>query len=362
MGTIKGLITSYDVSENKVDVSPVLSMLELPDTPLLNTIGISDKAVVGTKYEWWDDVLPVLKVSLAAAYTSGGGSLTVETGAGKKFKVGNVIKVEDSIYRVTNVSGDVLTIAVIANDADHAADVDVEIIGDANPEANDYTDSPYEQKIKRYNVTQIFTEYVKFSGTQLSVKQYVNEDAFLDEVQRKLKKMRILLERSAWMGVRVDPSDNSTPRLFGGIKWFIDNDGITVSATFSEANFNAFLKSIYDSGGVTKEAWMNATTKANFNALNSDKLVVERNDTTAGRLINAYLSDYGNLELRTTPHIPPDVIVVFDTSKVTIRPLENRQAAYEQLAKTGDYIKGQIVGEYTLEFRNPDVAGVFYVQ
>ena len=97
MGTIKGLITSYDVSENKVDVSPVLSMLELPDTPLLNTIGISDKAVVGTKYEWWDDVLPVLKVSLAAAYTSGGGSLTVETGAGKKFKVGNVMKVEDSI-------------------------------------------------------------------------------------------------------------------------------------------------------------------------------------------------------------------------------------------------------------------------
>ncbi|OOC42186.1 DUF5309 family protein [Thermosipho sp. 1074] len=362
MGTIKGLITSYDVKENKVDVSPVLSMLKLPETPLLNAIGISNKPVVGTKYEWWDDVLPVLKVSLAAAYTTGGGSLTVETGAGKKFKIGNVIKVESSIYRVTAINGDVLTIAVISNDADHAAGVDVEIIGDANPEGQEYVDSMYEQKIKRYNVTQIFTEYVKFTGTQMSVDQYVNEDVFLEEVQRKLAKIKLLLERSAWMGVRVDPNDNSTPRLFGGIKWFIEQEGITVTSTFTEANFNAFLKQIFDASGVVREAWMNPATKANFNALNQDKLIVERNDTTAGRLINAYLSDYGNVEIKTTPHLPENVIIVFDTSKVAIKPLKNRQAAYEQLAKTGDYVKGQIVGEYTLEFRNPDVAGIFNIQ
>jgi len=362
MATLRGLITSYDVAENKVDVSPVLSMLKMPETPLLNRIGISGQAVNSTRYEWWDDVVPALKIKLAADYTAGGGTLTVDDA--KKVKVGNIIKVGDSIYRVTAVdpAANTLTIVVISDDANHTSGDDVLIIGDANPEASTYVDTPYEQKIKRFNVTQIFTEYIKFSGTQLAVQQYVNEDVFINEVKRKLQKIRILLERSAWMGVRVEPSDNSTPRMFGGVKFFISNDGITSTGTFSENNFNAFLKQIYDAGGTIKEAWMNPATKAYFNALHADKLIVQRNDTTAGRLISSYLSEYGEVQLHTTPHLPEGMIVVFDPAKVAIKPLKGRQVKYEELSKTGDFTVGQIVGEYTLEFRNPDVAGIFYVQ
>lgn len=362
MATITGMVTSYNVAENKYDVSPVLSKLELPQTPLLNLIDIANEPVESTRYEWWDDVLPVLKVSLATAYTAGGGSLTVESNGGKRFKVGNVIKVENSIYRVTAISGDVLTIAVVANDANHSAGVDVELIGDAQPEGQDYIDSNYEQKVKRYNVTQIFSDYVKFSGTQLSVKQWVNEDVFLEEVQRKLSKLKILLERSAWLGIRVDPSDNSTPRMLGGIRYFIDNDGITATNTWSEDNFKAFLKLIYDVNGPIVEAWMNASTKEKFNALNSDKLIVTQSERTSGRLIEAYLSQYGEIKLRTSPHIPENMIIVFDPNNVKVKPLSGRQMSYEPLAKTGDSVRGQIVGEYTLEFRNPDVAGIFYIQ
>ncbi|WP_126992250.1 SU10 major capsid protein [Thermosipho globiformans] len=362
MATITGMVTTYNVAENKYDVSPVLSKLQLPQTPLLNVIGIANEPVNSTRYEWWDDVLQVLKVSLAAAYTAGGGSLTVESGAGKKFKVGNIVKVENSIYRVTAINGDVLSISVVAGDANHSAGVDVELIGDAQPEGQDYTDSNYEQKIKRYNVTQIFSDYVKFSGTQLAVKQWVTEDVFLDEVQRKLSKLKIFLERTAWLGIRLDPPDNSAPRMLGGIKYFIDNDGITATNSWSEANFKAFLKLIYDANGPIVEAWMNASTKEYFNSLNSDKLIVTQNERTSGRLIDAYLSQYGEIKLRTSPHIPENMIIVFDPSNVKIKPLNGRQMAYEPLAKTGDSVRGQIVGEYTLEFRNPDVAGIFYIQ
>lgn len=361
MATIKGLVTTYNVSENKVDVSPVLSMLKLPETPLLNQIGISGETVDSTRYEWWDDVLPVLKTTLASAYTSGGNSITVAAGTGINFRPGDIIRIESSIYRVTAVNTDTLTIVTVSGDANHDADVDVELIGNANAEAAEYQDSQYVQKVKRYNMTQIFTDYVKFSGTQLEVSQYVNEDVFLNEVQRKLEKLRILMERTAWLGVRVEPSDNTAPRLMGGIKWFIEQEGITSTTTFSEANFTAFLKQIFDAGGIIREAWMNPATKANFNALNEDKLVVERADSTAGRLIKTYLSDYGDVEIKTSPHIPANIIIVLDTTKVKVKPLKNRQMKYEQLAKTGDYIKGQIVGEYTLEFRNPDVAGIFTI-
>lgn len=360
MGTIQGMITSYDVKENKVDVSPVLGLLKLPETPLLNQIGIDTDPVVNTRYEWWDDVLPALKVTLAAAYTAGGGTITVDDGT--KLKVGNILKIDDSIYRVTAINGNTITITVVSNDADHAIDSEVLIIGDANKEGAEYVDTAYEQKVLRYNVTQIFDDFIKITGTQKAIEQYVKENVFLDEVQRKLEKLKRLLERSAWLGVRVVPTDNQTPRLFGGIKWFITNEnGITASGTFNEANFNAFLKQIYDASGTIREAWMNPATKAYFNALDADKVVYEKADQIYGRVINAYLSDYGTLELKTSPHIPENIIIVFDSSKVKIKPLKGRAFFYEELAKTGDYTKGQIVGEYTLEFHNPDVAGIFTV-
>lgn len=362
MGTIQGLITSYDVSENKVDVSNVLNVLELPQTPLLNLIGFDNNdPVTSPRYQWWDDVLPALKISLAADYTAGAGSITVDDA--KKVKIGNILKIDNSIYRVTNANTttNVLTIVVVANDANHTNGDDVEIISDANAEGSEYQDGNYEQKVMRFNVTQIFKDHIKITGTQRSVQQYIQENVFLDEVERKMKKLKRLIERTAWLGVRVEPSDNTAPRLMGGIKYYIENDGLTASAAFSEANFNAFLRDIYNAGGVIKEAWMNPSTKANFNSLNADKLVVERGDTTAGKLIKTYLSDYGDLDIRTSPHIPEGLIFVFDSSKVKIKPLINRKMFFEELAKTGDYTKGHIVGEYTLEFANPDVAGLFTI-
>lgn len=362
MATVRGMVTTYDVSENRIDVSDVLAKILLPDTPLLNKIGISNKPVNSTRYEWWDDVRPKLKTTVGSAYLSGAGSLVV---ADADFlNVGDIIKVEDSIYRISAIDygTKTLTIVVVASDADHAQGVDVELISNANVEGQDYKDSSIEQKVKRYNVTQIFTDYIKFTGTQLSVKQEVSEDVFLDEVKKKLKKIRIMLERTALLGVRVDPSDNTAPRLMGGIKYFIENEnGFTTSAIFDETNFNSFLKELYDRGLEIKEAWMNPATKAYFNALNSDKLVVERADTTAGKLIKRYLSDYGDVEIMTSPHIPAGQIYVFDRNAITVKPLAGRRVAYEPLAKTGDSVKGQIVGEYTLEFRLPNICGIFNV-
>ena len=361
MAVKTGLLTTYDIAENKVDVSPVLSMLILPETPLLNKIGIAGQAVNSTRYEWWDDALPVFKTTLGAAYTAAAGSMTVASTDG--IIAGAIIKVESSLYRVTNVNTGtkVLTISVLENDADHADGTTVEIISIAGVEAEEYTDMDYTQKVKRYNMTQIFRDYVKFSGTQLSVQQYVNEDVFADEVRRKLQRIRIWLEKAIINGVRLEPSDNTTPRLLGGIRWFIGQNGITSSAAFSEANLKAFLKQIDEAGGVVKEAWMNPSTMTNFLDLESSKIVVDKGDQTVGRKVKQYLSEYGDITLYTDSYIPANEIIVLDTSKLAVKPLKGRAAFYEELAKTGDYVKGQLIGEYTLEFRNPDAAGLFTI-
>lgn len=356
MAVKTGMIKTFDVAENKVDVSPVLAMLQMPGTPLLNKLGISGDAVAATTYEWWDDVLPVLKTQLNGAYTSGDLSIVVDDASG--ILKNCIIRVDDTVYRVTDISTNTLTVVLVSgSDANHDDDTEVEIMGNSSVEGADYTDNDYTQKTKRSNVTQIFRDYIKMSGTQRAVQQYVQEDIFLDEVQRKLERIRINLERTLWNGVKVSPSDNATPRLMGGVRDFISDYGYTTSAAFTAANFKAFLRSIDNRGGTINEAWMHPTLLDSFLGLNADSLIIERADQTVGRVVKSFISNYGTVELNVSNNIPTDEILVFDSAKTKVKPLNKRAAFYEELAKTGDSVKGQIIGEYTFEFRNPDVAG-----
>lgn len=147
----------------------------------------------------------------------------------------------------------------------------------------------------------------------------------------------------------------------GGIDWFITNeDGIVVTpATMTdfETTLKEFLRLIYDVRGSVSEAWMNPVTMEHFLDLGEDALIIDQYSEQAGRNVRTYVSQYGETTLNMSPDIPPKVIYVVDTSNIRIRPLVNRQFQYEELAKTGDSIKGQLIGEYTLEFRNPDLAG-----
>ena len=147
----------------------------------------------------------------------------------------------------------------------------------------------------------------------------------------------------------------------GGIDWFITNeDGIVVSPasmTDFEATFKEFLRLIYDVRGSVNEAWMNPVTMEHFLALGEDALIIDQYSEQAGRNVRVYMSQYGETTLNMSPDIPANVIYVVDTANVKIRPLVNRQFQFEELAKTGDSVKGQLIGEYTLEFNNPDLAG-----
>jgi hypothetical protein len=127
-------ITSYDVIQNKVDVSPVLSLIGPNQTPFLDLVGIG-KGVTSTTFEWFDDKLPKRASTLAAAYTAGTDTtLTVASGDGKYFVVGTVIKVGSTAYKVTAISGDVLTVTAINTDTNHASGDVVLFISVPRPE------------------------------------------------------------------------------------------------------------------------------------------------------------------------------------------------------------------------------------
>jgi len=319
--------------------------------------------VYSTTYQWYDEAFPILNTKLTAAYTTDGKTFTVDSTVG--IMVNSIIKVGNVLYRVTEVTdGTKLKVAPISEpDAGHADGAIVTIVSNSAIEGADYEDGHYNPTIERENVTQIFKDYVKISGTQDAVRNKVRGRVLAREIDNKMQRLRVMLERASWLGVKVKPTTNAGPRLMGGIDYFIVNsDGVVATtSTFSEANFKAFLKEIYDRRGSIAEAWMNAVTMDKFIALNASSVRTDQSADQVGRNVNSFVSQYGETILNTSPDLPPNVIYVVDTANVKIRPLVNRQFQFEELAKTGDSTKGQLIGEYTLEFNNPDLAGKFVI-
>ena len=65
-------------------------------------------------------------------------------------------------------------------------------------------------------------------------------------------------------------------------------------------------------------------------------------------------SDDERIDLR----MPADSALFLDSSRVQVLPLSARSFHYKPLASTGDSEVGQVIGEYTLEFKNENAHGL----
>lgn len=359
---ITGVVDSYSVPTNARDVSKAFNLIKREETPLLNSIEMSGVAL-NTKHEWWDDARQITGTTLGAAYVSGAGSLTLASSKG--LRAGSILSIDGIAYRVTGVTSDTAVTVVVASggaDAAHANGSVVSFHGTAAKEGEDFKDSDITTEILRYNVTQILDDYIKLTGTELAVKREINEaDLLIQYAQKKLERLYLSLGRSIWKNPRVVPTDNTTPRVLGGVDWFIAQNGYVPSAaSFTSDNFDAFLLELEGRGANIGEVWMNPTMMAYFAGLDLSKVQLQRDDQTRGVYVDKYKSKYGHeLVVKTDRNAPAGKLYVFRTEQVKILPLAGRQMQVVKLDKTGDSEKRQILGEYTLEVWNSSVMGVF---
>jgi hypothetical protein len=363
MPVVTGQIDSYQVPENARDVSQAFYMINMPQTPLLNEIEIPGVAM-NTKHNWWDDVRQPISTTLGGSYTSGGGTLTVAASAG--LRVGSLFQVNSTVYRVTAVNSATsidVAVADSGSDASHGSGDKVVFLGNASPEGKEYEDSDYTQREERLNVTQIFDDFVKITGTQQSINREAASGALLSqEVTEKLERLYLSLGRAIWRNPRVSPADNATARIMGGIDFFINQYGYVPSAAaFSAANFDAFILELeQEHGTVPGEVWMNPLAMANFADLDATKVELQREDQTRGVYVNRYITKYGHeLVLRQDPNALPGKLYCFQRSQIRLFPLQSRQFQVVSLSKTGDNDKRHLLGEYTCEVRNGSTMGIF---
>lgn len=358
-------VNKYMVEGKRLSVVDEVFLLSPQDTPMINLLGFSDPATQ-VEHAWYEDALHGLKsqINNAAGYTNTDTSLVVDDA--EPFRANQVIQIGSELLLVTAVNTATKTLTVergfggttAAAIADNAV---VEVVSNIQDEGANARAARYKKRVRKYNVTQIFDDTISISGTQMATSSYGVENEYMYEMDKKLRELAIQLERAIIRGQRVDGSESDTMRMLGGLDYWItsnvyDHAGAAIDAATLEEKFNDQLQNIYNAGGFSDGgryvAIMNGVQKRNFNKILKDQVRVDIEDNRRGVIVDNYVSDFGIINIALNRHVPDGVIYIVDVNRVKIRPLQTRDFGHEYLGKVGDKVEGQIVGEYTLEFKN----------
>lgn len=348
---------TYNVTGNTRSVSKEFFQLQTPNTTLLNRVRNGGKAIART-HEWYDDPVNRVFTKLSAGYTAADGQLTVVDTYG--IKVDNFLSIGDTVFKVTavNTSTKVVTVTVVASDADHTTSEMVMIMG-ADKEGKDYADDTALQAIRRENQTQIFLRHASVTGTQEAVTMEGGlTSALAMDVMRKMKELRVYMNNAMWNGFQVKPSDNTQARAFNGLNRFILTNGLTDTKAWTQANINAFISQlVVDRGADIRQIYVNPLDAPTLSSLLESKTQISNEVQKLGNFVGFYQSSNaaGMIIVLQDQAVPAGNMFFINENDIMVKPL--REFSQEPLAKTGDSSRVQIVGEYTVEIHNSATFG-----
>jgi hypothetical protein len=349
-------IQSRLIVGKKENVSDELLLLNPYQIPVLSLIGYGTP-VTQTHYEWIEDKLNAMKDQLNGALTDIATSVVVD--AGELFRPDQVIRIGEELLLVTAVTTNTLTVTRGYGSTTPAAALDnaiVEIMFNIQDEGADARDSKYKARNNLSNITQIFDDTVKISGTAQATAQYGIDDLYLYERMKIQDRLALELENALVNGIKFESGDR---RMMGGIRQFIKtNITDAAAAALTWDMINTEMYKIMSAGGM-KDATRHVLMCSPFQntaltKLDKDVVRTTLDATGTGRNITTVTTNYGVLPIITNINFKPDEVMILDANRMKAKPLNGRAFTHEYLGHTGDNIKGQVIGEYTLGFKQEE--------
>lgn len=365
------------------DVSDIIGIVSPYETPLLDHLGDAKRAAMSTVHEWIEDSLGPNKGQINQSSFSpdpeAAATITVDDHTvfrvgdlirpGNSSEVAMVVAVIDATSRIALVRGYGATVAATLTD-----DMDLTILGNAALEGDDSPDARFTNRSRHSNYTQIFTSGIDVSGSLQASRAYGIADEVDYQKQERMRELLRDLENCVINGVAPvsDGQGSSTVRrsmngiihsmetnLFapgqGGIP---DGEG-SGSDELTEEILNAAMKQIWDqSSGNVNTIVVGGAQKRKINSFASGSRAYLPDDQTYSDMIGVYESDFGVCRVVMSRWVPSDAVLLLDSSRISVLPMQGRSFHYKPLAATGDSISGQVIGEYTLEFKNENAHGL----
>lgn len=137
------------------------------------------------------------------------------------------------------------------------------------------------------------------------------------------------------------------------------NNAFPAEGALTEDQLNLALRNIWLRGS----AKVDTIVVGGFQKRRINSFIASSQRFTAGteafkNLVSSYESDYGVCRIVLCRYVPADTVLLLDSTRVAVLPLAGRSFQFRPLASTGDYMSGEVLGEYTLELRNEAAHGL----
>ena len=351
------------------DVSDLIAINSPHETPLLDAIGDPARSARSTVHEWLEDAL----VPNTDVVSSASGASVVVTNV-DRFRVGDQVAVEGELLLVTAINTGTATLTVTRGYGGStqttigSGDV-LTNLGNAALEGDDAPAPRFTSRSRKTNYTQIFSAAVEVSGSELAVRQIgVRDELDYQKVQRTRELLRDL-ENSVINGTApaaTQQGSGTVRRTMRGIVPAIASNvfepgagGFPADTTLTEEQLNLALREIWKaSSGQIDLIVVGGPEKRAINEFAQSSRRFAAQAETFKNLVGVYESDFGVCRVVLSRWCPAGTVMLLDSSRIEVMPLAGRSFHFKPLATTGDRESGQIIGEYTLEFRNESAHGL----
>lgn len=369
MPIYEGPKTTYlDVTAQARVISDVIQMIDPRDTPLVSRLGLDGARTKfniqlnGYKIELLEDELDPLETTANNGDTIGAADTSFEVADASVFQDGHVILVDAEYMVVKSANAQTNEIEVYSRsyggtNATHAEDAPIQIVGMARLEGDDADYGPIVGVTAPFNYTSIFQKAVQVSGTQQVISQYGIEDEFLYQANKAVPHLLRLVERAAFHGIR-SVGSASAPRSMGGLGTFITSNTLDAAGAIAKADVDVLMEEIIMNGGYPDLLVMNPRVANDLRALldSSSFVRVSQDENKLGlEAIERVMTQYGELELVMDRWCPTHTAYILESGKVGFYTL--RDFEVKDLARSGDSVKGEVVGEVSLLLANDKAHG-----
>lgn len=364
-----------DLPEIMEDVSDIIGIVSPYETPLLDHLGDAKRPALSTVHEWVEDtLLPNTDTINQTTFSPNAEDATVITvNNGGRFQVGDLVRPGNAteVMQVTSIAGNNLTVVrryggTAASNLSNT--LKVTILGNAALEGLD--DSPsvsYTNRVRKQNYTQIFAAGVEVSGSMQAARVHGVHDEVDFQKQERMREMLRNLENCVINGTAPaanQQGSSSVRRSMNGIVKLISTNqfvrrervpggwrgGDRSQRDGAQRRTPAGLGAVvgadrHDRGRRVPEA-AHQRVRQQRSQLHPRGQQVPRPGERLRERLRGVPRDCQSVGAGGHGDVPGQL------AQVGVMPLQGRSFAFQPLGSVGDRVSGQVIGEYTLEFKN----------
>jgi hypothetical protein len=373
-----GIRTTYTDSNVKPEsLNPLISLIDWTEAPLLKLLGINNEKRFRftfwprTAYEWIEDSMSGRTTTLAEEAAQAETEIDVTDGT--IFKEGDVVKVESELMYVSSVSSNTITVTrgyAGTSDVTHATALTITLATTARLEGADYDTGHTTAVTRNINYTQILSEAVKVTGSQMVDENYGITDEMAYHIAKligggqgigekgKAGKLAILLQQTFYYGQKA-VGTSTTARAMGGFEEFVTTNVTNLSSAALELrHIEDLMEDCFLAGGSPNLLVCNTWLWRKINNFYQGSIRTERTEDTGGHVIKTVSTLFGDIEVMFDRWCPTDRLYLLEKEKmgwVTYRPFQVMDRA-----STGDYEVKDVLGEFGFVLQNQTAHGYLH--